>query len=104
MPKSKPQLLLPFSDWPEVDKDLWHAATSDDDPFAGAAGARLAKSTLRAYRQAWRGILGFLALTEPAALGIAPQERLTADRVRRFAEHLAETNTPRSVAIQIEML
>src|SRR5262245_54285685 len=104
MPRSKPKLLLPFNEWPEGDKDLWHAATENDDPFAGAAGARLAKGTLHVYRQAWRAFLGFLTITEPAALDVAPQERLTADRVRQFAQHLAQTNTPRSVAIQIEML
>jgi hypothetical protein len=79
-------------------------ATRNDDPFAGGAGARLAKRTLHAYRQAWRALLGFLTLTEPAALTVAPQQRLSADRVRRFAEHLSQTNTSRSVAIQVEML
>jgi integrase/recombinase XerD len=104
MPKSKPKLLLPFNDWPESDKELWHAAMRDDDPFADAAGARLAKSSLHVYWKAWRRFLGFLTITEPAALEIAPPKRLTAERVRRYAEHLQQTNTPRSVAIQIEML
>jgi integrase/recombinase XerD len=104
MSSPKPGSYLPFDDWPEGDKDLWDTATRHGDPFAGGAGARLAKSTLHAYRQAWRAFLGFLTVTEAAALGAAPQERLLADRVRRFAEHLAQTNTPRSVAIQIEML
>jgi integrase len=104
MPRSKPILQLPFNEWPEGDKDSWHAATENDNPFAGAAGARLAKSTLHVYRQAWGAFLGFLTITEPSALDVAPQERLTADRVRQFAQHLAQTNTPRSVAIQVDML
>lgn len=103
MPKSKPKVLLPFSDWPEPDKELWHAATRDDDPFADAAGTRLAKSTLHVYWKAWRQFLGFLTMAEPGALEIAPPQRLTAERVRRYVE-LQQTNTPRSVAIQIEML
>jgi integrase/recombinase XerD len=101
---AKSKLLLPFNDWPEVDKELWHAATGDDDPFADAAGARLAKSTLHVYWKAWRRFLGFLTIAEPGALEIAAPQRLTAERVRRYAEHLQQTNTPRSVAIQIEML
>ena len=35
---------------------------------------------------------------------IAPSERLTIERIRSFVSHLAETNTPRSVAIQIDAL
>jgi integrase len=101
---AKLKLLLPFNDWPEADKALWHAATRDDDPFADTAGARLAKSTLHVYWKAWRRFLGFLTIIEPATLEIAPSQRLTAERVRRYAEHLRQTNTPRSVAIQIEML
>jgi integrase/recombinase XerD len=37
-------------------------------------------------------------------LEVAPIERLTIERVRPFAAHLAETNTPRSVAIQVDAL
>jgi hypothetical protein len=39
-----------------------------------------------------------LATQEPEALELAPDERLTPERVRSFVAHLAETNTPRSVA------
>src|SRR5262249_56807150 len=48
--------------------------------------------------------VGFLAITEPTGLEIAPVERVTIERVRRFADHLAETNTPHSVAIQMDAL
>jgi integrase len=52
----------------------------------------------------WRRFLGFLAITDPTALEIAPAERLTRQCVRRFAAHLAETNTPHSVASQTDAL
>jgi hypothetical protein len=52
----------------------------------------------------WRRFLGFLAMAEPTALEIAPAQRVTIARVRRFADHLAETNTPHSVASQIDAL
>jgi hypothetical protein len=52
----------------------------------------------------WRRFLGFLAVTEATALEIDPAERVTNARVRRFADHLAETNTPHSVAIQMDAL
>src|SRR5215813_4921196 len=58
----------------------------------------------RQYQYGWRRFLGFLTLDEPAALAIAPAERLTKERVKRFVDHLKESNTPRSVAIQVDML
>jgi hypothetical protein len=58
----------------------------------------------RQYQSAWRRFLGFLTIEEPAALVIAPLQRLTIERIRAFASHLGATNTPRSVAIQIDAL
>jgi len=76
----------------------------NDDPFSDAAGARLAKTALYRIWMGWRRFLGFLAMAEPTALEIAPAQRVTIARVRRFADHLAETNTPHSVASQIDAL
>ena len=52
----------------------------------------------------WRRFLGFLTVCEPGGLEIAPPKRLTTERVRRFVEHLRETNTAHSVAIQMDSL
>jgi integrase len=90
--------------WWSADSCAWERATSSNDPFSDAAGARLSKATLHDYLFAWRRFLGFLAIHEPAALEVAPTERLTIERVRPFVAHLAETNIPRSVAIQVDML
>ena len=82
----------------------WKRQLDDDDPFSDGIAARLAKRTLHKYWMGWRRFLGFLTITEPEALEIAPPERLTNERVRQFAKHLAETNTPHSVAIQMDSL
>ena len=78
---------------------------SSDDPFCDAR-RRAARQKLRKrqYLFAWRRFLGFLAIEEPSALEIAPAERLTIERIRAYVSHLAETNTPQSVAIQIDAL
>jgi integrase/recombinase XerD len=95
----QPRLHLPYPQWPAADRILWQRAIgSDDDPFADAPGARLSKASLHNYFFAWRRWLGFLAIHEPTALELAPAERFTIERVRAFAKHLAETNTPISVA------
>jgi hypothetical protein len=83
---------------------MWSDAVNDDDPFTGGGGARLAKATQHKYWMGWRRFLGFLRIVEPHALEIAPPKRLTTERVRRFVEHLRETNTSHSVAIQMDSL
>ena len=81
----EPRLHLPYGQWPAADRLLWERAMgSDDDPFADAAGARLAKASQHNYLFAWRRFLGFLAIHEPTALELAPAERLTIERVRSF--------------------
>jgi integrase/recombinase XerD len=101
----QPRLHLPYSRWPAADQRLWEGAMSnDDDPFGGAAGAHLAKTSRHRYLFGWRRFLGFLAIEEPTALEIEPAKRLTMERVRPFVSHLAESNTPHSVATQIDAL
>ena len=100
----QPRLHLPYGQWPVEDRRLWERAVSGDDPFGDAAGAHLAEASRKAYLFAWRRFLGFLAIEEPAALDTAPAERVTRERVRRFASHLADTNRPQSVAAQVDML
>jgi integrase/recombinase XerD len=104
MPGPEPRLHLPYAQWPAADRLLWERAMNGDDPFAEAAGARLAKASQHDYLFGWRRFLGFLAIDEPDALEVAPMGRLSIDRVRRFVARLAQTNTPRSVANQIHML
>jgi hypothetical protein len=49
MPGPKPRLHLPYSQWPAADRLLWEQAMASDDPFAEAAGARLAKASQHTY-------------------------------------------------------
>jgi integrase/recombinase XerD len=100
----EPRLHLPYAKWPAGDRLLWQRAMNGDDPFAEVTGIRLAKASQHSYFFAWRRFLGFLANSEPEALQIAPHERLVIERVRSFVTHLAESNTPRSVANQIHLL
>jgi len=100
----KPRLHLPYSQWPVADRLLWEGAMGSDDPFGEARGARLAKASQHNYLFVWRRFLGFLAINEPEALEVAPSARLTIERVRSFISHLAETNTPQSVAAQVHTL
>jgi integrase len=98
-----PRLHLPYGEWPPEDQRLWEGAVGgNDDPFAGGAGAHLSAASQKYYLFGWRRWLGFLALDEPTALESTPAERITLERLRRFAAHLAETNLPQSVAGQVD--
>lgn len=102
--KAHAKLHLPHDQWPLNDRLLWERATNDSDPFSEATGARLADRSKHQYLFAWRRFLGFVVLEERSALTLSPAERLTKERVRAFANHLAKTNIPRSVAIQVDAL
>jgi integrase/recombinase XerD len=104
MSNQRTLLHLPFDQWPAADQQLWQQATDSDDPFSEAAGARLAAASKKQYRFAWRCFLGFLSIEDPSALNLSASERLTKTCVRSFADHLAKTHIPRSVAIQIDAL
>ena len=104
VPGPKPRLHLPYKQWPVADRLLWQSAFCNDDLFAEATGARLARASQERCLWAWRRFLGFLANQEATALNIAPAERLTIERVRALAKHLAETNAPTSVASSIDAL
>jgi integrase/recombinase XerD len=104
VPGRAPKLHLPYRQWPTADRLLWARAIAGDDPFEHGAAARLAKTSQHRYLFGWRRFLGFLTIDDPAALEIAPVDRLTLQRVRKFAAHLAKTNSPRSVAIQVDAL
>jgi integrase/recombinase XerD len=97
-------LHLPFDRWPLEDQQLWYNAIDDNDPFGDAAGARLSTATKKKYLFGWRRFLGFIEISDPAALDLPLTQRLTKERVKAFAQHLAETNISRSVAIQVEAL
>jgi len=99
-----PKLHLPFAKWPEIDQRMWNVVKENDDPFDDGPSVRLAKTTLYKYWMGWRRFLGFITIIEPDALKQKPFERLTRERVRRFVDHLRETNTAHSVAIQIDSL
>jgi hypothetical protein len=96
------KLHLPFRSWPDADKALWQQAIEGDDPFSSGGGARLSLASRKRYFMGWRRFLGFLAITEPEALEVSAADRLSPERVKRFAKHLAETCAAASVATGVE--
>jgi hypothetical protein len=104
MSVERARLHLPFDQWPAADQHLWQAATTGNDPFSDTTGAHLAVTSKKQYLFAWRRFLGFLLIEDPSALNLPASDRLTKTRVGSFADHLAKTHIPRSVAIQVDAL
>lgn len=102
MPGAKPHLHLPYISWPVSDRLLWERAfCQEGDPFADT---HLSKASCDRCMWSWRRYLGFVANNEPEALEIAPAQRLTIDRVKRFVAHISKTNAPNSVVAVVEGL
>jgi integrase len=72
------------------------------DYRAPSGAARLSPATLRRRFLGWRRFLGFLTIDEPEALEIAPTQRLSPTRIKKFAKHLAESCSPVKVAGRVE--
>lgn len=97
---------LPFSQWPEVDRQAFVAAYAPGDIFDDTAGpgAHLAAGTRAKIETGHRRWLGFLTLYYPGDLAMAPAERITRDRVRAFIAVLETELRPTSVAIYADDL
>ena len=103
MPRREARWYLPYDQWPAVDP----AALGADHCTATClrrCRRALAWPTPRNASIGWHGGggSGSWRSTNPPYWRALQAERLTVGAVRSFAAHLAETNTPRSVAIQVD--
>jgi integrase len=64
----------------------------------------LAERTQTSLSNAYGRWLGFLANSQPVALAESTAARVTRDRIKAFADHLAETNRASSIASQLRHL
>jgi integrase/recombinase XerD len=97
---------LPLDQWPEADREAFHAAYEPGDVFDETAGpgAHLAERTRSWIRFTYRRWLRFLKANYPGDLARAPAERITPERVRAFIDHLGAEMKTSSVAIAVDRL
>ena len=85
-------LILPFDDWPEVDRAMWAALRQNGGPFDDrGALAGLRETSMETLQNRYGRWLEWLRRTEPAALGALPAARLTLPRLRAWLEALQHT-------------
>jgi hypothetical protein len=103
MPRRKPdrrtRVALRVEEWPKEDRSRWVAAFVPGDIFDGAgAGAHLSPASQTGMVYAYGRWLGFLSRSDPDSLSHLPEDRVTRERLVRFCELLAETNSAVSIA------
>jgi integrase/recombinase XerD len=99
----RPLKHLPAAQWPQTDRRLFEAAYTVGDIFDddGGAGQHLARASRNTIQFAWGRWLGFLARHYPDSLQVAPDDRLTPERLRAYVEALREEVGPTSLAIYV---
>ncbi len=85
-------LVLPFKDWPETDRHLWDDLMRGGGPLDDrGAFAHLRNSSQHVLINHYGRWLAWILAAEPEALAIAPIDRPTMARLRRWLDDLAHT-------------
>jgi integrase/recombinase XerD len=88
------RLRLLERDWTSHERSAKEAACAKGRRFHRGPAADWAPTTRAAVFAAYGRFLGYVAKYEPEALAEDPVERLTADRLVRYHDHLAESAGP----------
>ena len=90
---------LDFDAWPERDRDLWLAVTSEEDFFGERAtrAAHWREPTRERGRQAYGRWIAFLTGTRRLDLTVSPVDRITQDTVRDYVMMLQDQIAPWTV-------
>lgn len=94
---------IPVQDWPDVDRQAWHAARAPADLFD--APRRSTSWAPMSWEKAEKGYgqwLRWLTDTHPELLQLAPEARLTRDALRAWLEALAVRLAPMSQLSAVE--
>jgi len=90
-----PKLLLPWDQWPAVDRSAWNAAVHPGNMLEdGGRASHWAPRSQRTVLFGYRRWLGHLALHEPDALDLDPSDRIIPDHVQGYITALRASITP----------
>lgn len=84
--------------WPEDDQLAWAAAFEEGDIFDGRSpAAHWSDGSRRSIASGYGRWICYLTTRHPEALSLAPANRVTRDRLRRYLEYLADEITPAGI-------
>jgi integrase len=90
--------VIRFDRWPAEDRLAWQAAIAEGDIFDGRGpAAHWSAGSRRSIGSGYGRWIGYLITEEPDALSLAPAERVTRKRLRRYLDHLDGEISPAGV-------
>lgn len=93
-----------LSAWPTADKERFETLTAKRGPFDSGAWSAIAEKTVQGRRYGYGLWLGFLQQNHMEDLALAPEERVTHDRVRGYVTALRRNCTDTTVSIALQRL
>ncbi|MEX0300793.1 MAG: tyrosine-type recombinase/integrase [Leisingera sp.] len=82
-------LILPLSEWPAADQDMWNALFAEGNPLDDRGPlTHLRETTRRSLSLRYGQWLKWLAATEPAAIAYPPVSRVSHDRLTEWMASL----------------
>src|SRR5262249_49360957 len=96
---------LLLQEWPERDRATWYAACRSGNPLEeSGALSRLRSHTLAKLVKGYGRWLTWLFLAGLLDPDLAPDERVTRERVTRYVDHLKTVNAPYTVLARVQEL
>jgi integrase/recombinase XerD len=87
--------LLPFPEWPQIDRDAWNRAIRSPGILEdGGKGSHWSEGSKKSIRYGYARWLGYCAVLDPGLLDLDPKLRLTRDRIRTYIDHLQSSVAP----------
>jgi integrase/recombinase XerD len=87
--------ILPFSRWPLSDQHAWYLSIRVGDIFEDRGpGSHWSDGSKKTILYGYARWLGFIKTAEPDALDLAPEKRVTPERVLRYVELLQGSISP----------
>ncbi len=103
-PNSTDNLVLPFTQWPRQDAQVWQAATVASDPFADEGGERamMRGHSNRRLQSSYGRWLGFLQHRDELRGNEEPDRRICRETVLAYAAELRDMgNMPSTMALRL---
>lgn len=95
---------LDWARWPLADRHLWETLVEQVDDLDDSPVAEWSTTTRNGRRAAYGMFLGYLERHCPAAMVMAPAQRVSRDLVAEYARHLLTNSREMSVAINLARL
>ena len=88
---SQVRLGLPFPSWPTSDRAAWEAAVTGGDPLYDDGGvSHWSAASCRVHAQGYGEWLSYLTRNWPEDLCLAPEHRVTRERIRGYLDEMAD--------------